>query len=84
MGKKTISSTKLRDHLSDVMKETERKKDFFIITKKGLPKSAIVDLDFFEDLLAATNKEYLKNIKEARDQYKKGEISSFDEVFGDL
>lgn len=83
MVQRTISSTNLRDHLADVMSET-KKNNFFIVTKKGNPKSAIVDIDFFEDLLAASDKKYLKSIKEARDQYKRGEVSSFEDVFGDL
>ena len=84
MGNKIISSTRLRDHLSDVMKEAEKKKSFFIITKKGTPKSALVDIDLFEDLLSLTDKKFLKSIEEAREQVKRGEVYAFEEVFGDL
>jgi predicted nucleic acid-binding protein len=37
---------------------------------------------FLEDLLAATSPEYLKSIKEARDDYKAGRTKSHEEVFG--
>lgn len=37
---------------------------------------------FLEDLLASTSPEYLKSIKEARDDYKKGRVKPHEEVFG--
>jgi len=37
---------------------------------------------FLENLLAATSPEYLKSIKDARDDYKAGRIKSHEEVFG--
>jgi len=37
---------------------------------------------FLEDLLAATSPEYLKSIKEAREDYKRGRTKSHQDVFG--
>ncbi len=37
---------------------------------------------FLEDLLAATSPEYLRSIKESRDDYRAGRIKSHEEVFG--
>ena len=37
---------------------------------------------FLEDLLASTSPEYLKSIKEARDDYKAGRVKTHQEVFG--
>ena len=37
---------------------------------------------FLEDLLAATSPEYLESIKEARSDYKAGQIKTHEEVFG--
>lgn len=82
---KTIPSSTLREHLSDVLKETAtKKKSYFIVTKKSKPNSVIVNIDFFEDLLTATSPKYLKSIKDARSQYKKGEVFSHKDVFGAL
>ncbi len=36
---------------------------------------------FLEDLLASTSPEYLKSIREARDDYKKGRVRTHKEVF---
>lgn len=35
-----------------------------------------------EDILASSSPEYLKSIREAREDYKKGRVNSHDEVFG--
>jgi hypothetical protein len=37
--------------------------------------------EFIENLLAATSPEYIKSIKEAREDYKKGRVSTHTEVF---
>ena len=37
---------------------------------------------FLEDLLASTSPEYLKSIKEARADYKKGRVKTHEEAFG--
>ncbi|MFH0863498.1 MAG: hypothetical protein V1858_00200 [Candidatus Gottesmanbacteria bacterium] len=79
-----ISTTILRNNLADVLEEITDKRDYLLVTKKSDPISAIVNLDFFEDLLALANSKYLKNIKEARQQYQKGQVYTFDEAFGKL
>ncbi len=38
--------------------------------------------DFLEDLLASTSPEYLESIKEARADYKSGNVKSHKDVFG--
>lgn len=81
---KTIPTTTLRDNLSDAIKEVSKKEKYFIVTKKGRPVSTIVDLDFFEDLLACSSSKYLKSIREAREDYKKGKVFSHEQVFGAL
>ncbi|MDO8635806.1 MAG: hypothetical protein Q7R34_06105 [Dehalococcoidia bacterium] len=37
---------------------------------------------FIENLLAATSPEYLKSIKEAREDYRAGRVSTHEELFG--
>ena len=79
-----VSSTVLRNNLSDTLQEVAKNKKYLLVSKKGKPVSALVNLDFFEDLLALTNKKYLDSIKEAREQYKKGEVYSHEEAFGEV
>jgi prevent-host-death family protein len=79
-----VRAATLRNHLSDVLKDISKEKDYFIVTNRGRPVTAIVNLDFFEDLLAATSPEYLESVKEARSDYKKGRTLSHEDVFGEL
>ncbi|MEA3355358.1 MAG: type II toxin-antitoxin system Phd/YefM family antitoxin [Patescibacteria group bacterium] len=74
----------LRNNLADTINEVENNKDYLLVLRRGGPVSALVNLDFFEDLLALTNKKYLNSIKKAREEVKKGDIFSHEDVFGDL
>ena len=78
-----VSATVLRNNLSEAIKEA-KKKDYLLIAKRGKITSALVDVDLFEDLLALKDKNYLKSIKKAREEYEKGEIFSHAEVFGEI
>jgi len=77
-----ITLTTLRNHLGDALKEVREKKDYLLVLKKGRPISALVNLDFFEDLLALTSKKYLNSIKKARAEYQKKQIFNHEEAFG--
>jgi len=82
--KKAIPSTTLRANLSNAINAVALREKYLLITKKGKPVSALVNLDYFEDLLALSSPKYLKSIKEAREQYKKGEVYYHEEVFGEI
>ena len=79
-----VNSTVLRNNLADTLAEVGKKKDFLLVAKRGKITSALVDIDFFEDLLALTNKKYLAGIKKAREEYKKGDVFSHEQAFGEI
>ena len=78
-----VNATILRNNLSDVINEV-KKKDYILIAKRGKITSALVSVELFEDLLALKDKNYLKSIKKAREEYEKGEIFTHAEVFGEI
>lgn len=78
-----VNATVLRNNLADALNEA-RKKDYLLVAKKGKITSAIVDIDFFEDLLALTSPKYIKSIKEARKDIKKGRVYTHEEAFGQI
>ena len=80
MSTKTISASDLRSNLADTL-ESINKDDVLIVTRRGKKERAIIDLDKLEDLLAASNPDYLQTIREARESK---EYFSHEEVFGDL
>ncbi len=79
-----VNATVLRNNLSDALNEVNENKDFLLVAKKGKITSALVNIDLFEDLLALSNKDYLKSIKEARVDYKKGDVFSHEQIFGEV
>lgn len=81
---KSIESTKLRNNLSAAIDEVNKKKDFLIVTKNGEPVAGVVNLDLLEDIEAANSSSFIASIKEAREQVKRGEVYTHEEVFGDI
>jgi len=79
-----VTTTVLRNNLSDSLKEVANKKDYLLISKKGKVTSAIVNIDLFEDLLALASKEYKDVIKKARKEYEEGQVFSHEDVFGNI
>jgi prevent-host-death family protein len=81
---KAIETSKLRNHLASAIAEVNKQKDFMIITRKGEPVAGIIDLDLLEDVEASKSKVFIESIKEAREQIKRGEFYTHEEVFGDI
>lgn len=79
-----VNATVLRNNFSDALNEVSGSKDFLLVAKKGKITSALVNIDLFEDLLALSNKDYLESIKKARADYKKGNVFSHEQVFGEI
>lgn len=83
MDAKIVSSTKLRDDLAEVLNSID-KNHLCIVTRRGKQKYALLDLDKLEDLLAASDPEYLKVIATARQQAINGEVFALEDVFGNI
>jgi PHD/YefM family antitoxin component YafN of YafNO toxin-antitoxin module len=78
-----VNTTVLRNNLSQAMSQVS-KKNYLLVAKRGKLKSAIVDIDLFEDLLALANPKYLASIKKARKEYEKGDFLTHEKVFGEV
>ena len=76
----TTTSSTFRNNMSDIIKEISKKKSFMLITKKGEPISAVVNIDLMEDLLSLSSKKYLRAIKKARKDYRDGKIFTHEQV----
>ena len=81
---KIVQSSNLRNHLADVLDSLSSKQKYFLIARNQEIDAAIVDIDFFEELLAYLSPEYRKSIRDARRNFDKGETYSHEEVFGKL
>lgn len=80
----TITTTILRNNLADVIEEISNKKDYLFVAKKGRITSALVGIDFFEDLLALSDKKFLNQIKKSRKEFEEGKVFTHEEIFGKL
>ncbi|MEX0616255.1 MAG: type II toxin-antitoxin system prevent-host-death family antitoxin [Candidatus Woykebacteria bacterium] len=81
---KSIETTKLRNNLASAIAEVNEKNDFLIVTKNGDPVAGVVNLDLLEDIEAVNSKAFTESIKEAREQIKRGEVYTHEEVFGNI
>lgn len=83
MGTKTIAAAKFRENFAATLNAIGDD-DVVIITRRGKKERVVVDIDMFEDLLAASDPEYIKSIAKAREEAKNGDVFTFEEVFGNL
>ena len=85
MSTDVVTATKFRSNFSTTLDSTDDG-SIVIVKRRGKLKreKALVDLDTLEDLLAASDPEYLKSIADARQQMDSGEAYSFSDVFGHL
>lgn len=75
-----VKTTDLRDSLADVANKVRGRKDIAIITKRGRPDVALIDIDYLEDLLEAQDEEFQKSLVAAA----KEKTLTLDDVFADL
>lgn len=80
MTTQTLSASKLRSNLSEAL-DAVTDQNIVILTRRGKNEQAIIDIDVLEDLLAASNPEYLKDIAKSRASK---ERYTHEEVFGNL
>jgi PHD/YefM family antitoxin component YafN of YafNO toxin-antitoxin module len=84
MSTKTIDTTELRNNLSTTIKSLGKDDILFIKSRGKLTGKVIIDDDILEDLLMLKDSDYIKAIAAAREEVKRGEVYTFDEVFGDI
>ncbi len=84
MSTKTIDTTDLRNNLSSTIKSLNKEDILFIKSRGKLTGKVIIDDEILEDLLLLKDEQYIKDIAKSRAEVKKGEIYTFDEIFGDV
>lgn len=78
-----VNATTLRNNLADTLDEVRRKK-YMLVARRGKLISAVVDIDFFEDLIELADTKYRESIRKARKEYNTGNVYTHEEVFGEL
>ena len=84
----TISVRELRPSLSKVLKRIHNRFDRYIITKRGKPEAIIMSVEDYESLLETleiqSDKELVKRLEKAEQDYKKGKFKSLDQIEKEL
>jgi len=83
MTVRAISASVLRANLGDVIDEA-KKGSIIEIRRYGKSEVAMVDIAKLEDWLAVQDPDYVRSIKEAREQVKRGEVVPFEDVFKEV
>ena len=81
---KTINATTLRSHFRESMEHVKQSKKPLVITERAIPTAVLMDIDEFEDLLSAKDKEFMASIKAARKEYAKGDVVNMHDLFADI
>lgn len=79
-----ITSTTLRNNLSNALDKVSGNKDYLLVSRRGKINSALINIDLLEDLLALNNQDYLNSIKKAKQEYETGQIFTHEQVFGEI
>lgn len=78
------TTTTLRNNLAASLSKIESAQEPMLVTRRGKIDFALISADLLEDLLSLTDSSYLKSIRQAREEYERGDFSSHHEVFGDI
>lgn len=82
---KTITSSTLRDNLSDSLDYIEQDKgQVLLIQRHGDTDAALINIDLLEVVLDSVDKKLLAKLKASRQKADDGQFVSFAEAFGKL
>lgn len=74
---RVVKATDLRTDYAAIANEIRGGKNVAVITKRGRPDLALVDLDYLEDLIESQDQEFQKSLRKAAQE----KACSLDEVF---
>lgn len=81
---KTIQSSDLRNNFKDALAHVKKTREPLVITERGIPTSVLVDIDAYEDYVAARDSKLIASVKKSREERKNGDVFSFTDVFGSI
>lgn len=79
-----ITATQFKNRAGQVYDEVAKRRGVKLIRRHKAVKHAIINADYLEDLLEASDPQYLKSIAKARKEVAEGKIYRHEEVFGEL
>ena len=83
MGVTETNMANLRSHLADALEQVAGG-DIVLVKRRGKRDAALIDSEFLEDFLAATNPRVIKKVAQARKDIAAGKIVAFEDVLQDI
>jgi prevent-host-death family protein len=84
----TLTVTEAKAHFLELIRDSDKRLERFIITKQGKPVAVVMNADEFEGWLETleiiSDKKGLKELRKAKKELKQGKTKSFKEVVGRL
>ncbi len=85
---KTISITEARKRIFDIAEEVQRPDVYYTLTEKGRPKIVIMSAEEFDSLMETLeilgDPKIMESIKQAEEEYKRGEYVTLDQLKKEL
>lgn len=82
----TLTVTEAKSHFLELIRNSDKRLERFVITKQGKPAAVVMNADEFDGWLGTleimSNKKALKEIRKARKELEQGQTKSFKEVVG--
>jgi len=86
MATKIINASKARADFLDIIKKAHRGSSKYIVTTNGAAQAIIMGVDEYESWLETVNilkdASWVKALKQAEEDVRKGRVVSFERVFG--
>jgi len=80
-----IGLKKAKMDFERLAEEIWHSKDRLLIERDGLPIAVLVSIDDFEDMMETigelSDPEYLASVREARAEYKRGEVDTLEDLY---
>lgn len=82
----TLTVTEAKAHFLELIRDSDKRLERFIITKQGKPAAVVMNADEFEGWLETleimSDKKALREIRKARKELEQGKTKSFEKVVG--
>lgn len=83
-SKNTLPISEARKRIFEIAQEVQKPDNYYTLTEKGRPKAVVMSAEQFDSIMETidilSDPNILEDIKEAEDEYKRGEYQTWEEL----